>query len=266
MPGDFHLAAYSESLGSVTDSDVDAVDDGVLQRRNSHLIFSEPYNLIAAYAGGSTLTRLNFTNSSLVVYGLPNIWPIEQADTVSANPPLYDLRDMPMRLPENEELTIAATTNAAGPIQTDVLLWLAAPTWTRNKPRGMAQLQARATVTTTGGGTGAWSNAVAITMQRDLMGGVYAVVGAHCFLAACQAFRLLFPRQRLTGGRQLRPGGLAQQAIANAPRVGFNSDLGEWGRFHTFELPSVQTYNVAGAAEVRLDLVYLGQSESLLAA
>lgn len=264
MAGDFHLAAYSESIDALTDTDLAAPVDGILQLRNSHLIMSEPYNLIAAYAVGADFTRANFTDPKLTTHGLPNIWPIDVSATVTANPPIMDVRDFPIPMPIDEELTINVTSPTAGANQINILLWLASPNWSRVVPRGSPRFMARATATTTGGGAGLWSDAVALTMQRDLLGGVYAVIGAWAFLANALAFRFQFPRQRLYGGRQLRPGGIAQNAIGNAPRVGFQEALGEWGRFHTFELPSVQTFGAAGATEVRLDVVYLGQDMSML--
>jgi hypothetical protein len=67
-------------------------------------------------------------------------------------------------------------------------------------------------------------------------------------------------------GRQLRPGGLIQNTAALNPMPNQRFGFGEWGRFHTFELPSIQIYSDAagGTYEVRLELTYLGQSNSLL--
>lgn len=262
----FHTIAYSESLAQLTNTDVNAASDDVLQLRNSHIILSEPFNLLAAHTHGTTLDRLRFGNVALTYRGSNHIWPINQAAVPPSRPRLYDLRSMPLALPTNEEITLEATTNAAGPANTGAILWLAKPNWTMNIPRGLTWLQSRATATIVAGSATTWGALATLVFERDLYNGVYAVVGAHAVLATGIAFRLFFPSQPLAGGRQLRPGGLVQAAIGNFPWEAQCRGLGEWGRFHTFEVPSVQLFGDAagGTLDVRLDLVYLGADENLL--
>lgn len=262
----FHLSSYAESLGSVTNSDVDAVADGVLQTRNSHLLFSEPFNLIMAYANGSTLDRMRFGNISLALKGQNHIWPVEQQDTNQRYPAVMDLRDYPMELPVNEEITIEATTNAVGPIVTRAHLWLAKPEWSRTLPPGLMILNTRATAVVAAATETTWTALAALAFERDLANGVYAVVGANVVAANAVGFRLFFPSSQPVEGRQLRPGGLVQNAIGTAPLAIQRLGLGEWGRFSSFEPPSIQVSGDAagGTYEVRLDLVFLGTSRSLL--
>ena len=262
----FHLAAYSESLGSVTDSDVDAALDGVLVRRNNHLIFTDDYNLIAAYGSSTTLTRARFGNAALNQIGNPHIWPLDRSATISDLPAVMDFRDTPMELPKNEELTILATTDAVGPAVADVVIWLATPEWSQNLPGYRDRLITRATVVAPAGAESAWNTAAEVVMERDLYNGVYAVVGASCVAANAIAFRIRFPDQKQVRGKQHRPGGLVQNALGAEPWKAQFRGLGEWGRFHTFTLPEIQFFGDAagGTYEVRLDLLYLGESPSLL--
>lgn len=264
----FHVSAYSESLGAVTNSDVNAAQDDVLQLRNSHLIFSEPFNLIAAYGSSTTLTRARFGNVALTVRGTNHLWPLDRTDTTQRYPAIMDLREMPMSLPMNEELTIEATTDAAGPVIANFVLFLAKPQWSMNLPRGLETFTTRATAVVTAGSASSWTTLAALVMERDLYNGVYAVVGANVVAANAIAFRMFFPSQRITDGRQLRPGGLITNTVGLAPWEGQSRGLGEWGRFHTFELPSIQILDdtAGGTYEVRLDLVYLGSDQNLLRA
>jgi hypothetical protein len=113
---------------------------------------------------------------------------------------------------------------------------------------------------------------VPITLEQSLRGGVYSIVGADCFVAGCIAFRVIFPRQKLYSGRKLRPGSLCQNALGDFPPLLGQLQaryFGEWGRFHTFELPQVEVWgNAAGAAtmEIRFHCLYLGTDLSLLEA
>lgn len=261
-----HLVAYSESLGSVTDSDVNAAADGVLTSRNSHLIFTGEYDLIAAYGSSTTLTRARLGNAALNQVGNPHLWPLDRSATIADLPAIMDIRDTPLRLPQNEELTILATTDAAGPAVADFVLWLAAPGWSNNLPAHRDRLITRATVVAPAGAESAWNVPAEIVLERDLLNGVYSVVGASVVAANAIAFRMRFPDQPVIQGRQHRPGSLVQNALGNEPpKISFRG-FGEWGRFHTFTPPEIQMFGDAagGTYEVRLDLLYLGQSESLL--
>jgi hypothetical protein len=164
----------------------------------------------------------------------------------------------------NEEITFAATTGAAD--QATVALFVAGREWSQNIPNGFPRFMVRATVVIAAGTEDTWGLPVAIVMERDLMNGVYAVIGAWVVAANALAFRIQFPSMQTYNGRQLRPGGLIQNTAALNPMPNQRFGFGEWGRFHTFELPSIQIYSDAagGTYEVRLELTYLGQSNSLL--
>lgn len=263
-----HFAMYSESLGSVTNSDVNAATDDVIQTRNSHLIMSEPFNVIGAYAASSTLLRARFGNVALGTRGVPHVYPTGRGDTIPARPEVADWRDSPLVLPMNEEITLEASTDAAGPVIANIGLWLAKPEWNRNLPVGEKVGWVRATAVVAAGAASAWTALANITMERDLFNGVYAIIGAYMIAANAISFRLRLPSQPTVQGRQLRPGGLVQNTVGLMPWEAQGVGLGEWGRFHTFELPSVQTFDdtAGGTYELRMNVLYLGRDQSLLMA
>ncbi len=262
----WHTSVYTESLGNVTNSDTDAALDEILTRRNSHLIFTEAYSLMAAWAFGANLGRMRFANAALTQLGSNHIWPIDISATVPDDPAVYDLRDAPMKLPENEELTIETTTTAVGPAQHGAVLWLALPEWNMNFPPFLERFKTRATAVVAAGSETTWTALSELVFERDLLNGVYAVVGANVVAANAIAFRFRFPDQPAVRGRQHRPGGLVQDTAALAPWPAQMGGLGEWGRFHTFTPPEIQVFADAagGTYEIRLDLLYLGQDKGLL--
>lgn len=257
----FHLLAYSVTGGAaLTDGDVTAPADQSFSRRNGHFIFSEPYNLIAAWALGATITRARLNVPTINAVARHQIWPVEVGTVVPARVYVQDMRTYPMPLPMNEEIAIEATNAAAE--QATAIMTIAPPGWNMNLPRGLQRLTVRATgaVTLT---AFTWSALGAITFAENLRGGWFSVVGMQCFCAGMLAIRLVFPRMEAYNGRILRPGVLGQNAIANAPADWQMGGLGEFGRFHSFEPPQIECFgNAAGAAvqEIRLDLVYLGNS------
>lgn len=262
----FHFAAYSESLGSVTNSDLNAASDEVIQVRNSHLIFSEPYDVIAAYPNGDTLERVRFGNIALQYRGIQHLFPVNQDATIISRPEVSEYLNNRLRLPVNEEITLEATTNAVGPANANVGLWLAKPEWNPAEPFGEDIGWVRGTVVIAAGAANAWTAPVAIVLERDLFNGVYAVVGAQVVAPNAEYFRMQFRTQDGGNGRQHRPGGLVMNSLADVPWYMQSKGLGEWGRFATYELPSIQTFEdtAGGTYEVRLRLKYLGESTSRL--
>lgn len=262
----FHTCAYSKSLGSVTNSDVSAVQDDVLAINNSHLILTERYDLIAAWAFGANLTRMRFANVAQTQLGSNHIWPIEVSATVPDDPAIMDLRYRPLELPMDEEITLEASTSAVGPAQHGALLWLAPPGMSWNIPAGIDRFISRSTVVIAAGTETTWTALATPTFERDLFNGSYAVVGAWLVAANALAFRMRFPDMQRIAGKELRPGGLVQDTLALAPWSAQGGGLGEWGRFHTFTKPQVQVLadGAGGTYEFFLDLVYLGKGRDLV--
>ena len=109
-----------------------------------------------------------------------------------------------------------------------------------------------------------------LSFSQSLRGGVYSVIGGFVQGTNSAAWRLIFPRNKMYRGRRLRPGGLIQNAIGDVlPNCihPLAAAWGEKGRFHTFELPTIEVFGTAAASttyQAFLILKYLGQDRSLL--
>jgi hypothetical protein len=264
------LLAYSGTTGAAAvNFDLTAATDPDFTQRNGHYTFTEAYRLFGTFVSGATCTRSRFQVPHWNAIGEYNIYPPNLSSTVILSNPQIDWAlAMPPQIPLNEEFQMQVTNTGAGEVSF-AAIWLITPDWTRNLPAGIQLICVRATAAVAGVAAG-WSGPGPITLSQSLRGGVYAVVGAECITALGWFFRIVFPRYRLYQGRKLRPGGLCQ-AVAGQNVLSRVSEqelwLGEWGRFHTFELPQIETFSsTTGAAtqEIRLWLIYLGEDLSLL--
>jgi hypothetical protein len=265
----FHVLGFSSALGvNATDSRVNAVaNDPSFSSRNNNYFFTEPYQVIAAFYTAANALRAQFDSATLNIAGRPQIWPVERSATVPDTPGFMDLRDYPLPLPDNgEDVGILGSNNLGAATEDSRAVVFIAPTnWSRQLPRGISQqmLRATATVTTV---ADSWSADTALTLQDNIKGGVYAVIGGFVQGAASDAWRLNFRSQNLYRGRKLLPGGLCQEAIGNTPRWEWQQGFGELGRFRSIELPTIQIFAPAAAAvahEIRLNTIYLGENVAL---
>lgn len=262
-----HLLAYSASLGAGPNLDTAFAQDDVMMSRNSHLILTNRYNLLAAMPIGALINRARFGNASLQRYSFIHLHPLNVGALPLTNPQIMDLRDTPMELPMNEEITIETGNSAVGPTVTSAGLVIGTPEWNRNQPSVLARVTTRATAVIVAGTTTTWGALANIVFERDLINGVYAVLGATTVLATGLFFRFRFGDQMAINGKQHRPGWINQSSHTLQPNELWKDGFGEWGRFHTFSPPQIQFFGDAagGTAEIRLVLGYLGSDESLLA-
>lgn len=265
----YHLLVYEEAIGpNAADSDLDAVVDPEFSQRNSHYIFSEDYQVVAALAMATSLTDARLSAATINAISRHHFFPFDRSATVISRPSLLDYTDYPIRLPKNEEVAVEASNNlGVGTENTTIGLFVTTIDWTRTLPFGMQTLVVQATAAPTSVAQ-AWSADGAITFETELRGGVYAVIGATGYRANGIFANLNFPRAPLVGGRKLRPGFVLQNAVGDvSPKLQIGG-LGELGRFHTFEPPQLRVYASDAAAttiELRLLLRYLGEDTALLA-
>src|SRR5437868_8737577 len=120
-PGSFHTAAYTASLGSVTNNDTAALTDGILFIQNGHFLPQVDSSIIWAWCGGTTLSRVRFNSPKFRQINPNYIRPIS-AFAIPANNDNLELM-VPGRLVVRglEELVAEITTNAAGPARTTLL-------------------------------------------------------------------------------------------------------------------------------------------------
>lgn len=256
----FHVLVYEETPAAQNVYDgMDAIADPEFSRRNNRVIFSEPYNLIAAYAAGADLIRQRLDVPSINGIARHHFHPLNIDADVITDPQVNDYRDYPISLPMNEEIGIETMDSNAAPTQAWTALWIAPPSWNMSLPRGERRLRVRGTATITTVSL-SWASPVAITLDENLRGGNYAVVGLEVINTGACVARLVFSSGNAPGGRRLRPGVLVQQAESEIPWAPQQGGLGKFGEFHSFELPQIDAFAVTGAAEtlvLYMDLVRL---------
>lgn len=261
----FHLLAYDVTAG-VNDVNVDMtafVSDPAFSTRNGHFVFTEPYQMLGAYHGGVSVLRARLNVPSINAIGPHHIWGVNRSLAIPAVPVIEDYRAYPLRLPVAEEIAVQESGNLGAATEKEkTFFWLGPPNWTRNIPDGILRLTVRATAAVVRGAD-SWGAFGALVFEQTLRGGWYSVVGCEVFEANSLAFLLNFPRQPQVQGRKLFPGSICLNAVGNLPAFYDRSWIGHWGTFHTFEPPTLAvcaTAAGAGVQEVRLDLVYHGDS------
>jgi hypothetical protein len=240
----FHLLAFSDAQAAgSTDAQLNAVSDQLLSIQANDFQMPVPFWLLAGYVQGTTITRGRFRTSSLSLRGNPQIWPFNVGVTLPpADPNMLDLREFPLKLLKEENLRCeTSNTLACGteqhtacalvtPLQPNYNINFPMPRWVR----------ATSAVTSVAFG---WSTLGALTMEDNLEGGSYVVLGMMIQEADCIFGRLVFQNQFL------RPGCLGQAALTSKPHPMFNGGLGIWGFFNTYSLPQVETLHIAAAAQ-----------------
>jgi hypothetical protein len=267
------LLVYNNPVAGVNDANVDmtAATDADFSIRNGHYIFTNQFRLAKAWMIGASVLRARFQVPTWNALGEWQIFNVNRSLEPGAG---YFgdnyLLDTPPRIPINEEFQVQDSNNLGAATEIEnVGLSIITDDWSPQLPQGRYTFITRATGTTTWT-LNAWSGPIAMTLTANLRGGVYAVIGAQLQADDAAFFRIVFPRYRLYGGQKLRPGWIAQNAAGNIPSYvqGFGGqDLGEWGRFHTFELPLLDVFGTAAdstAWVLYLKLTFLGEDLSAL--
>lgn len=258
----FHMLAAQGSINSATDVALAGVADSEFSRQGNNFVFSEQYNLLAAYGRGLTLTDIRLNVPSINQYARHHINSYNRSATNPANPVVHDYRDQPIELPVYEQVIVEAANTAAGADQNDVFLWIAPPSFNRNIPKGAQRLTLQATGAVAGVAQ-AWAGPGALTFAENIKSGWYSIVGMIPVDAGTLAVRLIFSKPFMNAGRKMRPGALTLEALANFPWWPQMGGFGEWGRFHSQEPPQIEIYaNATGASTqvINLDCVYIGSS------
>lgn len=266
------LLVYNNAAAGVNDANVDmsAAVDPDFSQRNNHYVFTNRFRLGKACAIGASMLRARFQVPTWNALGEWSIFNVNRSLNPPANTQFDSYLPQPPRIPLNEELQVQESNNLGSSTEIEsVGLQLLTDDWTPQLPSGYAMFTVKTTFTLTPT-LNAWSGGSALTFTSNLRGGVYAVVGAQLQGSNGSFFRLLFPRYKLYGGQRLRPGGPLQNAVGNVTQnqsYPWNLDMGEWGRFHTFELPQCEVFGTLASSTayvLYLTLVFLGEDLSLL--
>lgn len=228
----FHLAAYmSTALSTVADLDIPALTDDVLTIQNSHFVFQQPMQLIAAAAMSATLTRAKLASPSMRQIASPYIRPIIGAAKPATNPNMLILDQAPFIIPPFEEVQLQATSGIAMGNETFTgLVWLADQI---TAPPVGNWIPLRWT-STTPAVANAWTSLV-ITFSDTLPSGIYTAVFSEVKSAQAQAHRWIFSNQ------VWRPGFLSYTNLTDRqPYAISKGQLGRMGSFRSNDLPRVQ--------------------------
>lgn len=262
----YYIAANNQAAGVVADGV--AVVDPNYTVRNNHFIFTEDYDLVAAFAAGVTLTAAQIDSPMIDAFNPMQVYPTNAAAlTVAANPNVMDMRSNPIKIPLNEEIAFKLAGGAGGAEADFGLFWIRAsgagaqeyaiPTPTKDMPRFLAVFTCTLTIT-----IGLWSNLAAITFTNSLRGGAYQCNGAWLVCAKALAYRINFVKSPLYQGRKMYPGNLCDTIYGNQILRFGGTWLNGLGRFNNFELPQIQVFGsiTTGSATYTgyMDLSYLG--------
>jgi hypothetical protein len=268
----YHTAVYQAAAAGAGLSNVDfaAAVDSVFTQRNSHYTFTVPLKLARTFPVGLSLTIGRYQCPTWNAIGEFDILNVARSAAVPTNPSFDDYLDYPPDLPVNEEFQVQFSNNLGAATEVEsAALQIISKDWSPQLPRGLFRMVAKATFTLNPTAN-VWSGPQVIALSSNLRNGVYSVVGMQIQGSGILAGRLVFPTQRAYMGRFFRPGNIAQAAVGNQipQRQGRSwADLGECGRFHTFELPQVEVFGLTAGSityAVFLDLIYLGTDLSLL--
>jgi hypothetical protein len=265
----FATLVYNIASDATGTNDLLAATDPEFSQRNSHYIFTEDFRLLATGLFGAHVIRGRYQVPTWNAIGEDTIFNSNRGLEPVSNSQLDWYVDNPKPIPKNEEFQVQTVDSGGGTEIENAVLWIGSADWSPTLPRGVLPIVVRATGTTTWALNG-WTALAQLTLSQSLRGGVYSVLGAILQADDALAFRLVFPRQRMYMGRRLRPGWYCQNAVGDV--VGLHtlpesSRLGEWGRFHTFELPQLEVFGTAADSTAWVLFMwcqFLGEDVNLL--
>ena len=269
----FHTVVYNIPAAGVNavNSDMTAANDTILSQRNGHYIFTENYRLLASYLGGASVIRGRIQCPTWNAIGEYTQFNANRSLNPPSNPQWDWNVASPPKIPLNEEFQFQTSNNLGAATEIEnAVLQLVPDNWTKNLPQnGRLTIPIRASFTVTPT-LNAWSGGQQLTFSQSLRGGVYSVIGGALQGSNAVAWRVIFPRMIPYFGRQLRPGNLCQASVGDVSPLQLDPYMtayGEWGRFHTFEPPTVEVFGTNAASttyQLFLWLIYLGESLNFL--
>jgi len=247
----FHLAAFTELLGTVANTDINALADQIIPIQNDHFLPPRDYNVVAAYVASATLSRARLNSPKIRQTNPLYVRPINVGTLPATDANILMLFDNPYLLRGEEEIALEATSAIAmGTERFTGLIWL----MDRHDPAPSGDVHNVRITSTTAAVANVWSDLTA-TFESQLPAGRYAIVGCEHQSTNGLAIRIIVDDQ------YLRPGWLSITALANRlPYEFYRRLFGTWGHFRTTSLPRFQVLaNAADAVhEVYLSVVRVG--------
>lgn len=227
----FHLAAYTELLGTTADTDIDALTDDILTIQNTHFVLQQPMQLLAAAAMSATLQRAKIASPSMRQIASPFIRPLILAVKPPSNPNMWLLDQSPFTVPPFEEVQVQATSGIAmGSERFTALAWLA----NAIEPVPYGNPIPLRWTSTTAAVANQWTS-LAVTFADPLPSGIYTMVFSEHFSANGIAHRWIVSNQTM------RPGYMSYtNGTDRAPYAISKFQFGRMGSFRSNDLPRVQ--------------------------
>lgn len=246
-----HTVMFSSSIATGTETQVNAVSDGIITIQNNNFLPQRPYQ--AAYIAGcaTNMQRVRVRTPSIRQIADHWVRGLNQANTWGFPQRVDHGGRNALNFKSGEEITVLATQNAAGAQTQYVALALAD---SMPAPVAGTSYCYRGTSATTAT-AGAWS-LLSATWTDALPDGEYAVVGGTFFSAGCLLGRLVFENQTM------RPGALGIQSLTNDVDPIFRyGGLGVWGTFRNYAPPQVEVFCTSADTthEFYLDIVPTGR-------
>lgn len=247
-------AYYGSIVNNAVDALVPAIPDQIGTIFDSRYTFTEPRQLIQAFAGIPNGTAARIDAPSFNNYIRPVIAPIDADATLGGNlPPLVQYNGRGLDLPRGENIGPLVTRAGAAAADCAILLWQT--TGFRPAPSGKC-VTVRATSANTGA-SGGWRLST-LTFDQALPNGMHAVIGMTISGPNVLAGRLVFP------GQVMRPGVLANvdQSSWVYPSLRFGS-AGLFGSFNNLNPPQIELlgFGAMTTQVIYLDLVRLSDGQ-----
>ena len=245
----FHTVGYTGTGVANTDVDMTPIPDNLMVIQNAHFLPQFDAKLIYAYSGGLTQSRTRIVTPTVRQITTPQIRPLDNAANPGNLAGIADYTKNPFTLKALEEISVVMQNTSTAVCNAVLGLSL---TPIMPAPQGNIYTM-RGTGTTTLTALG-WSQ-VAITWSDSLPSGNYVCVGLSAASATCLAARLTFE------GQWERPGCVGISGVTVQERSLFhNGNIGVWGNFHSYRMPSLEFLAVAAdtAETVFLDFIKVG--------
>ena len=245
----FHTVAWFKAVSIGATETLTPITDQIIAIKNNRFFPTKNYDLLYAYAGGSSLSRARILTPSLRQVSSPWISPIGAASEPGNDPNVADYRSNPLGLRGLEEVETEAT-DSGGP--GDVYC-------VQGWGQGMQPAPAGDVYTMRGTGTttavaASWAT-VSLTWDNQLPVGRYALVGGSFQSTTGVAWRTIFEDQIP------RPGGLAVDAATKRTAAMYRKGgLGIWGTFDSNRMPEFEVLCTAAdtAQTLLIDFVRTG--------
>jgi len=230
----FHLGAYTlATFQNTANTDIPALQDGILVIQNNHFILPRDMKLYLAAAMSASLTRARLNSGTIRQINPAYIRPTAVTLLPPTDPNVMDLRDNPMVLAGAEEIQLEATgTSTVNEVLTGLIAISPGIT-----PMPQGNITTVRATSTTAAVANVWTP-VQLTFETGLPVGEYAVVGCDYVATNALAFRLTFDNQFW------RPGWQGMATTGLRPHYAqLWGGMGEWGRFTNYSLPRMEVLN-----------------------